>query len=121
MNGGIIDAEVGDDGKSTGKLSVDTRYLIVGKPPSDKSTKDALDGYSKIQSEATRLGVEQISVSKLLDLMGYKGEVNSVSLTKGSSAKAIKPKNVDEMKKSGGGSTEFKKRNAPERGKSGAY
>lgn len=122
-NGGIIDAEVGDDGKMTGNMSVETRYLIVGKPPTETSTDEARRGFTKMQADADRLGVEKISVSKLLDFMGYKGEVSTVTLGKGASSSDFGAKNSDGVvkKSTGNVSGAFKPRSAPGRGKSGAY
>ena len=122
MNGGVIDAEVGDDGKLSGKMSVDTRYLVVGKRPDEKSSKEALDAFSKMTSDAKLLGIEQIPVSKFLDFMGYKGEVNTVTLGKGASGDDFKAKNADGViKKSMGPTAEFKNRTPPARGKDGAF
>ena len=38
INGGVIDAEVDADGKRKGKISINTRYLIVGEEATDKTT-----------------------------------------------------------------------------------
>lgn len=119
-NGGIIDAEVGDDGKTTGQLSVDTRYLVVGKPPTETSSDESRKGFTKFQADAEQLGVEKISVSKLLDFMGYKGEVSTVTLGKGASSTDFKPKSGDGVikKSTGNVADPFKKRGVSERGKS---
>ncbi|MEX2118436.1 MAG: hypothetical protein WD847_02405 [Pirellulales bacterium] len=70
MAGGTIDAEVDDKGAQTGEMSLNTRYLIMGKEPAD----EALDGYTAIQKEAERLGVHQINVAKFLDHVGWKDQ-----------------------------------------------
>jgi hypothetical protein len=82
-NGGIIDEEVGADGKKTGEMSIDTKYLVLGKEPKitgagDKDTK--LRSYIDIRGEASVLGVKTISVNEFLDYMGYKVQDRTVNL-----------------------------------------
>ena len=36
LNGGVIDAEVDDDGKKTGEMSINTKYLVLGTEPDDR-------------------------------------------------------------------------------------
>jgi len=78
QSGGVIDAEVTDAGRRTGKMTVDTRYLIVGKQPTDA---DSLRAMKRILDEAERLGIDQISVDKFLDLVGYRPPSEVVQLT----------------------------------------
>jgi hypothetical protein len=67
LSGGVIDAEVDNDGKVTGKLDVSTRYLIEGDvPPKAKPAAD------KLLTEARLLGVERIGLDKFLDYIGWK-------------------------------------------------
>jgi hypothetical protein len=79
-NGGIIDAEVDDDGRRTGQLSYDTRYLVIGKRPTEKASAEAISAFSAIQKEATNLNVEIITLDKLLNLMGYEGGAHSITV-----------------------------------------
>lgn len=65
QSGGVIDAEVDQWGGRTGKLTVDTRYVIVGSRPSD------MRAYKQTIAEAKRLGIDQLSISKLRELTGY--------------------------------------------------
>lgn len=67
--GGKIDAEE-IDGKITGKVSVNTRYVVVG----DGQLK--ADG---LLQQAEDLSVERMSVSELLDLMGFAGRSRAVT------------------------------------------
>ncbi|MHB9068628.1 MAG: BRCT domain-containing protein [Pirellulaceae bacterium] len=77
LNGGEIDDEV----------SVQTRYLIQGE---DKGTGDQgaatdaerADFNAKITA-ATEIGVDRLSVDKLLSLMGWRAEVRSVTVGSG--------------------------------------
>jgi hypothetical protein len=69
MSGGRIDAEVSLDGKQTGELTMNTRYLVEGSPPDDKSIEGA---FSKMHDEANRLGVRVLTLAKFLDHVGWK-------------------------------------------------
>jgi hypothetical protein len=81
MNGGVIDAEVKDDGTSTGAVSVNTRYLVLGDKPTDKAAgTSVLTEYGKIRTAAQTYGVEVISLQKLLAQMGWKAEERTVEL-----------------------------------------
>ncbi len=71
MNGGLVDAELLDDGSIAGKLTADTRYLIKGDRPTDKTNQKLIDGFTAMVGEATRLGIESITLDSLLDRMGY--------------------------------------------------
>lgn len=71
MNGGTVDAELLDDGTIAGKMTVDTRFLVKGDRPTDKTKQKLIEGYTAMTGEATRLGIETISLENLLDRMGY--------------------------------------------------
>ena len=73
MSGGIVDCD-GDKGKCTGKMTVNTNYLICGDPPSEKVQKDDMNVYSRMCGEAKRLSIPIISLDKLKEQMGYKNE-----------------------------------------------
>ncbi len=86
MNGGVIDTEIKDDGiRDEGKMSVNTRYVVMG----DASEKGNLaiknlDQYQKTRTafftEMTQFSVEKISVQQLLDMMGWKPEEKTTGL-----------------------------------------
>jgi len=78
MTGGEIDAEDTAEGTVEGTLSVHTRYLVLGEQPTDTSEAARIRTYSDMVREATRLGIEQISVHKLIDAMGFGSRVRSV-------------------------------------------
>src|SRR6185437_12263166 len=62
LNGGRVDAEDTPDGKQVGELNINTRYLVYGEQP---QSKDVLEkAYTKLQRDATRMGVRLISVGK---------------------------------------------------------
>jgi hypothetical protein len=80
VNNGVIDAEVGDDGKRIGEMTFNTRYLILGTRPTDKSASAELKSYSDILREAGELGIQKISLEQFLDNVGYQPEHQTVSL-----------------------------------------
>lgn len=78
MSGGIIDAELHDDGKLTGKLDVGTRYLVLGDRPTEADNPEAVRAFSQLMEDATRYGVEIMKLGDLLSLMGWKAEIKTV-------------------------------------------
>ncbi|NLF68540.1 MAG: hypothetical protein GX575_05725 [Candidatus Anammoximicrobium sp.] len=71
MNGGLVDAELLEDGSIAGKITMETRYLVKGDRPTDKTNQKLIEGYTAMTGEATRLGIESITLENLLDRMGY--------------------------------------------------
>ena len=92
LNGGIIDAEVDENGNQKGELSMQTRFLIVGLKPGEMeqwgqddedeenaklSEKDrerfsaAAETFQQIFGQAQHYSVERISLDEFLDLMGW--------------------------------------------------
>lgn len=67
MNGGLIDAEIEDDGKATGELTHETRYLVLGEL---KGANEAASG--KMKDQAEDLGLEVLGQGKFLDHVGWK-------------------------------------------------
>ena len=78
INNGAVDAEILENGQATGQLSPVTRYLVLGEQPDD------LTQWTSIISQAQQYGVEQISVDELLNFMGWRGEVGTVTIGGGS-------------------------------------
>lgn len=72
LNGGVVDAEVTDEGKREGELSIQTTYLVLGKPPTDK-TPELVAEFTRVTNEAKDLGVKEITVDRLLSDMNYRG------------------------------------------------
>jgi len=90
VNGGIVQAEITDKGQHTGELTIETRYLVIGKMPSENRGDEslaAISEISKMQDEAEKLGIGIISLDRLLDDMGYHGSARAVSL--GRNAKSM--------------------------------
>ncbi len=65
-NNAVIDAWLDAQGKMTGELTIQTRYLVVGDPPTNQA-----DAYSKIRTDAIKLGIPILPLDKFLDYVGY--------------------------------------------------
>ncbi|MBL9123286.1 MAG: hypothetical protein JNG90_06605 [Planctomycetaceae bacterium] len=68
MSGGVIDAELDDQGKMQGAMSMETRYLIIGPKKEDMAEANV----GKMEADAKDLGVEVISLSNFLERTGWK-------------------------------------------------
>lgn len=97
-NGGIIDAQVAEDGTKTGKMTVNTSYLVLGNNPlevkkkgdvtmtpaaaADEAPKanEAAAAYVEFRREAELLPVKIISLGDFLDHVGYKAEDRTIPL-----------------------------------------
>ena len=80
-SGGIVDAEVKDDGTRVGKLTVETRYLVRGESPTDLSTNSELRKQSsEFMDDCKTLPIKQISVPELIDYLGYKAQERTIPL-----------------------------------------
>ena len=98
LNGGVIDAEIDDHGKRSGEMSINTKYLVLGKEP---TTEGKINSYSEIRGEAQTLGVKTISLNEFLDYMGFKSEDRTVRLDKdavSSDFKARLPEGVQRVR-----------------------
>ena len=117
-SGGEIDAEVNDEGQRTGKLSIKTKYLILGDLPTDEDAK-IIEEFSALNREATNEGVQTISLSKFLEYIGFQGEEKTVRLGRGANDDDFKARPDGVPRNSG--PTQFRKRRPPERKEEGAY
>ena len=71
LNGGIVDAEVTPEGKRTGQMSIETRYLLLGTiSKRNETAKKAMAG---IREEAKTFGITEVSLDRFLADMGYQG------------------------------------------------
>jgi hypothetical protein len=80
LNGGVIDAELLQDGTRVGKMDINTRYLVLGELPDEKSPDKARQEFTRMQEEVQRYGTDIIPVQKLLTQMGRKSEERTVEL-----------------------------------------
>lgn len=79
-NGGVIDSEVDAEGNVTGQMTVNTRYLIRGEPPTEKAGQQALAAYTDLYDRASLLGIELMPLPRFLALMGYKPGSRTVTI-----------------------------------------
>ena len=122
MNGGAIDAEVDEKGKQTGKITINTRYLVRGEAPDAKSNQALIDRISKAVGEAQRLGIEQISYRDLLRRMGWKNQSPVITYGDGANPKDFRAQPAEGMPRDSGGNVSglFRERRpaAPKSGRS---
>ncbi len=78
-NGGTVDAEMNAEGTMDGEMTVDTRYIIVGKSPTGKEVE-----VSTVLTKADRLGIQRISLADFLERSGYRKNRESKSFGAGS-------------------------------------
>ena len=69
--GGIVDAELLDDGTIAGKMTLATHYLIMGVEPTEDSSEPFRGGNTEITEQASRLGVRIIPLDKFLQRAGF--------------------------------------------------
>lgn len=67
--GGVIDAEMDAQGKITGNIDINTRYLLEGKIPKDRN---AVDGAALLISKAELAGTERMPMTKFIEQSGWK-------------------------------------------------
>jgi len=123
MNGGVVDAA--QDGEEiTGKMTTQTRYLIVGKEPAPDSPKAVMDAYQKMIDEARKIGIKEMSLQDLLRRMGWVDENQVIGYgTAATEAdyRAKQPKDSVPRTSPGSVSGLFKPRNPPRATRGSAY
>lgn len=118
LNGGVIDEEV----------TVQTRYLIEGKRTLGEETdievaNDLQEDYDEKLRAAIEIGVDRLSPQKLLTLMGWEADVNTVTLGSGEAAEVVE-EGEEEPAEAGTEGTEEEnlfRRRSPPRGSDGAF
>jgi len=126
MNGGVIDCEIDDNGQRVGKMTIDTRYLVLGARPDERSGEGSLAGYSGMIDAADQLGIQKISLSDLVQQMGYRPAANVIEYGLGADPADFRPKPEGGVSRvsSGNVSGLFKPRQPPTPvapGRGGAY
>ncbi len=119
LNGGAIDDEV----------TVQTRYLIQGENRGTGDQGAATDAenadFNAKITAATEIGVDRLSVDKLLSLMGWRADVKTVTLGSGDSepitGQPKQPAAAAAAGAAGDAVPEFRKRTPPARGSDGAF
>ena len=117
MNGGAIDLELKVDGSVSGQMSVNTRYLVLGEPPTGTDgqvDENVMTTYSNVIKDARQLGVSTISLDEFLNFMGWR--VGSQTVPLGKRLGGSSPGSYLE-----GETPADAIRNAPKRGGDGAF
>ena len=121
MNGGLVDAQVDEDGKRVGKLTINTRYLILGEQPTEKASADSIRAYTNIITDAQNLGVERLSLDRLISMMGWKAEDHTEQLGRRALPDDFRVKGEGFQRESTGDTSDvFRERRPPARA-GGAY
>lgn len=123
INGGAVDCDVDEKGKKNGDISIQTRYLVLGDNPGEKGDAAAVAAYSNMLGEAENLGIQKISLSDLLERMGYKPQSHVVNFGAGVNPNDFKPKPEGGINRvsTGNVSELYKPRQPPRSGVGGAY
>ncbi len=72
MSGGEVVAELSDKGERKGQMDANTRFLIVGKEQTDKTSEVLSKARTAMLREAEKLGVQNISLADFLRRIDYK-------------------------------------------------
>ena len=85
LNNGKIDAVPSEEGGIEGQMTVDTRYLILGKYPEAGHglSKNASAAFQKMSAEADTLNIEVITLEDFLSRMGWHAGSRAVKVGKG--------------------------------------
>ncbi len=114
VNGGVVDAELKDDGKRVGQMTVDTRYLVIGKKPDEKNkSSDYLDNYSKMIGDAKLLPIKTISLTDLIGYLGYKDHERTVPLGKDAKPSDFRPRAPNDVPRRSNNESFKNRRNTP--------
>jgi cell division protein FtsB len=95
LNGGAVDSYLADDGKVEGEMSVNTRYLVLGKFPEQANQAALIKGWNDMSDEAKTLGVETITLDMFLNQIGYSPNDRMVQLGRGARSADFPPEPED--------------------------
>ena len=115
VNGGIVDAELKDDGTRVGKMTVDTHYLVQGAQPTEKSKKsnEYFKNYSAMIDELKLLPMKKISLEDLISYLGYKDRERTVPLGSEAKPSDFRPRPPDEVPRRSVNESFKNRRNTP--------
>lgn len=117
MAGGVIDAELDDDGQRTGQLSLETRYLVQGREPSG----DTIKAFNDMTIEAGKYGVEVITLAKFLDHIGWRDPQRRLDYNSGRGEDFPIPREIRPPAANGITTDLFRKRTPPRTPKPSAF
>lgn len=123
MNGGVVDCYLDEKGKKVGEMTVNTRYLVFGQAPSEKSQPAMTAGVTKMVNEAEKFGVQKIQLNDLIQRMGWENQSRVVGFGRGANPKdfAAKPDENGQRTSTGNHTDAFEPRQPPSRTPSNAY
>ena len=112
MNGGVVDCYMDDKGKRFGEMTVNTRFMVLGKAPNAKGQPALMATFSKIIGDADRLGIKKVPLQDLLQQMGWKNQTHVVRFGRGANPQDFraKPEEGAPKKSTGSVSDVFKPR-----------
>ncbi len=70
-NGGIVDCYIDDEGKKTGEITTETRYLVLGVEPDEKASEARRKARTELLRSADVYGLTKIGLKELLARMGW--------------------------------------------------
>lgn len=110
MNGGELDAYVDDQGQVQGEMSVNTRYLVLGKFPESGSEARFQDAWNFMNEDAATNGVETITLDDFLNQMGYRPQDRTVRLDSRATASDFPPRALEGSTGAGSATSPFRPR-----------
>ncbi|MCG8450003.1 MAG: hypothetical protein MI725_10560, partial [Pirellulales bacterium] len=99
INDGKVDAFPDGKGGVEGQMSVDTRYLVLGKYPEGAREEEdsARKSWDKMNRDADTLGIETITLNEFLNLLGWSAERRTVQLGPGSRPEDFPARAVEDV------------------------
>jgi hypothetical protein len=81
-NGGVVDAYMDEKGKQIGEMTINTRFLVVGKAPNVQAEKPDVrakgdpnvDTFSTMQADAEKYGATKMTLAELKEKVGYRSQ-----------------------------------------------
>ena len=95
LSNGVVDALPGPNGTMDGKISANTRFLILGDYPDKSNQEDLQRSWEVMSKEADTFGIEPIQLDDFLQLIGWKPERSTVKLGVGAEASDFPPRKID--------------------------
>lgn len=123
MNGGVIDSYMDEKGDRHGTMSMNTRFLVLGKAPDSNEQPKVLATYTQMMKDADRFGLQEVPVGDLLQRMGEPMRREVIGFGRGANPDDFRAKPAEGRQKASTGNVSelFKQRNPRSSQRSGAY
>lgn len=122
LNGGIVDAWTDDKGEIQGEITINTRYLVIGDQPGERGAAGTIAGFTKMVTNAEKLGIQKIPLPDLLQRMGWKNQTPVIRYGMGANPADFKAKAPEGVRTSTGNVSDvFRPRTPPRSGTGGAF